>query len=285
MTPLLELAAGGVACAFVAIAAFALAQATSPDSGLRKLLALYVAGLARSLRALFVFTDPRAVVLGQLAAIYGVLALAIWARSAPLALLAGPLAAAPVVALHVAAARRRRSAEEQVPAFVLALANALRSTPSVGDALRTVAPVIAEPLRSETVLALKETRLGRTSAEALEQMAKRVQSRALDTAVAAVVLGQQTGGNLPKTLESLAAALRELQRLDANLRAKTAGLRVQVWIVALAPVAFVAVLEKMQPHYFDAMLASTPGRVAAAIALVSWLAAIALARQILAVRL
>ncbi len=171
-----------------------------------------------------------------------------------------------------------------MPTFALALANALRSTPSVGDALRSVESVISEPLRSETGLALKETRLGRTTAEALEEMGRRVQSRALDTTLAAVTLGQETGGNLPKTLEAVASALRELQRLEANLRSKTAALRAQVWVVGLAPILFMIVLEKMQAGYFDPMLASVPGRLAAGLAALLWAAAIVLARHILAVK-
>lgn len=274
----------GVGAAFVAVTALALAQAHDPDSGLRKSLALYVAAISRALRGLFVFFDPRLVLVGQLVFAYAAAALAIFARRVEVALAIPLVMVGPVIVLRALADRRRRRAEEQVPTFALALANALRSTPSVGDALRSVESVISEPLRSETGLALKETRLGRTTAEALEEMGRRVQSRALDTTLAAVTLGQETGGNLPKTLEALASALRELQRLEANLRSKTAALRAQVWVVGLAPILFMIVLEKMQAGYFDPMLASVPGRLAAGLAALLWAAAIVLARRILAVK-
>lgn len=274
----------GVGAAFAAVTALALAQAHDSDSGLRKSLALYVAALSRALRGLFVFFDPRLVLVGQLVLAYAAAALAIFARRVEIALAIPLVMVGPVVVLRALADRRRRHAEEQVPTFALALANALRSTPSVGDALRSVESVISEPLRSETGLALKETRLGRTTAEALEEMGRRVQSRALDTTLAAVTLGQETGGNLPKTLEAVASALRELQRLEANLRSKTAALRAQVWVVGLAPILFMIVLEKMQAGYFDPMLASVPGRLAAGLAALLWAAAIVLARHILAVK-
>ena len=105
---------------------------------------------------------------------------------------------------------------------MLSLANALKSTPSIGAAFQSVAPVLRDPMRQEVDLAIKEMKVGSTLDQALLHMAARVGSRQLDSALSSTDIGRQVGGNLPKVLESTSATLREMARLDGVIRTKTA---------------------------------------------------------------
>jgi tight adherence protein B len=110
--------------------------------------------------------------------------------------------------------RRLIRLQNQVHGFALALANSLKTTASIGDAFGLTACITSAPLREEIEIALKEVKVGSTIQDALLSMSARAKSTALDTVVSAVLIGRQTGGDLPRILEGTAASLRELQRLE-----------------------------------------------------------------------
>ena len=74
------------------------------------------------------------------------------------------------------------------------------------------------PLKEEVELATKEMRVGSSLDQALLNMAGRVGSRQLDSALSAVLIGRQIGGDLPHILETTASTLREMARLEAVVR-------------------------------------------------------------------
>ena len=165
----------------------------------------------------------------------------------------------------------------------MTLANALKATPSVGDAFTSLVPVVDEPLRSEITLATKQMRLGVVLEQSLLEMASRIGSRLFDTALASVLIGQRLGGNLPKILESSAGALRELFRLEGMMRAKTASGRIQMWVIGVAPIVFVTYFDQTDPTYFDPLMTTTPGMIILGAAIVAWVLALVLGRAILMV--
>jgi tight adherence protein B len=239
--------------------------------------------LLKHSRALFLRWDVTALMLLQAAAIYASFALALAYRRVDLLVIAPVAAVAPKIVLAQLRRRRVAAIEAQTDTFILAFANALRSAASVGEAFRSLAPIVGEPLRSEVVLADKQMRLGATLEEALEAMARRIESRAFDTALAAVLVGQRVGGNLPEVLSTTGAAIRELHRLDRMSRAKTASARTQARAVAAAPVLFAYGADYLMPGYFSPLLESTSGKLVIVGVGVLWLFAIVLSRRILRV--
>jgi tight adherence protein B len=188
----------------------------------------------------------------------------------------------PLAVLSGLRVKRDKALYEQTPQFALALANALRATPSVADAMRMCTDTLREPMRSELLIVQKVLRLGATFENALLDMGKRARCRALDTVLAAVVVGTKLGGALPKVLETTAASLREMQRLEANMLAKTAPARAQMKVVGLAPFVLMGVMQKMQPTYFEPLMASTTGKLVGCAGLFLWAGAVLVGRQIMA---
>ena len=94
------------------------------------------------------------------------------------------------------------------------LANTLKTTANLGDAVRFSLEVTSKPMHQEIDVALREVRVGSTLEEALLAAASRARSPALDVVVSALLIGQRTGGDLPRILEGTAASLRELKRLE-----------------------------------------------------------------------
>lgn len=181
--------------------------------------------------------------------------------------------------------QRKQELEKQLDAFVLALANALKSIPSVNAAFQSVAETSSSPIKEEIELCIREMRIGCTLDEALLHMAARVGSTRLDSVLAAVILGRQIGGNLPRVLESTASSIREISRLEGVLRTKTSEAKMQLYVIGAAPFVLVLALSIISPGYFDPLQQSPLGYAIGLGAIGSWLLALYLARQVLSVSL
>ncbi len=280
--PALRLAA--VVAAAAAIFALALFGA-SPTSPLRRRFGAYRDGLERELRKLHLRDRGATLAHAQAGGVALCLALALVTER--VLFLAGAVAAA--LAARVALARLRarhvRALESQVDGLLVALANALKVTPSLGDAFLSLKALVPAPMATEIALAEKELRLGSTIEDALLAMSERARCERLDTALSAVLIGRQVGGDLPAVLESTAAALREMDRLQGVVRSKTAEGRFQMWVLAVGPLAIVFGFEAISPGYFAPLTASLVGWVIVSVAIGMWLAAILVASKVIQVEL
>jgi len=245
--------------------------------------ARYTASLDRKLRTLFIFTPGRLIAIAQLAVMFVIIAgnltfdLPMWWALIFLA------AIGPSVYLEVEKRKRVTMIEDQLDNFMLSLANALKSTPSIGAAFNSVVTVIEDPMKKEVDLAIKEMKVGSTLEQALLHMASRVGSRQLDSALSSILIGRQVGGNLPKVLETTATTLREMKRLEGVIRTKTADGRMQMWVIGAFPALVLVLFSWAWPGYFDPLTASFSGYVLIAFISVAWVSALLLARKVLAV--
>jgi tight adherence protein B len=261
----------------------AFASARDPRSWLNRSLSRYVESLRSQLASMFVFVDVWPIVVGQLVAIYVVLAATV--LGADRRLWAAVVVVVVLPVLLIGRMRRKRLAqiELQADSFVTALASAMRSTPSIADAFISTSRVVSDPLRSEIELAVKHMRVGATLEEALLLMGQRIGSRAFDTALTTVLIGQRLGGDVPTTLARTGTAIRELNRLDRTARSTLASAKAQMKLIAAVPLLFPFVVNQVSPGYFEPLRTHAFGWVAVAVAAVLWVGAILLGRRILAV--
>jgi tight adherence protein B len=245
--------------------------------------ARYCAFLERKLRLMFIWTPGRTIALGQLAGMFvvavfqvsfGLPGWYIW-----LALIAG----GPPYWIERKRQKRIESIEDQLDGFLMALANALKATPSIANAFISVQHLLPTPIKEEVELATKEMRLGSTLDQALLNMAGRVGSRQLDTALSAILIGRQIGGDLPKILETTAATLREMARLEGVVRSKTAEGKAQAWVLALFPIFLGLSINWISAGYFHPLSATVVGWIVSGLAGIFWLASLLVARKVLAV--
>ena len=269
----------------IALALFAATWAVAADAQgpARRLFARYVAYLERKLRLMFIFDKGRTIALAQLG-LLGVVAALGLAFGLPLGwLVAVAIVVGPPWAVERARQKRVERIEAQLDTFLLALANALKTTPSIGDAFGSVQTLVAAPLRQEVELSVKEMRLGSTLDQALLHMAGRVGSRQLDAALSSVLVGRQIGGNLPRILETTSESLREMARLEGVVRSKTAEGKAQLWVLALFPFVMIFALNAVREGYFEPLTESVTGYVVALVAAGFWVSSLVVARKVLAV--
>ncbi len=282
-TPMLKL---------VAILAFALscifgtqAMLSTQGSPVYRAWGRYVAYLEDRLRCMFVHGIGKRIAVGQLLASLLVLALALYAGE-PLAyasLLV--IAIGPSVVIERKLRRRTRLIEEKLDGFIVTLTNALKATPSIGNALAYAQPLLGTPLDEEIALVLKEMRLGTSLDHALLNLSTRVRGATLDATLASVLIGRQVGGDLPRILETTAETLREMSRLQGVVRSKTAEGKVQLFVVALAPIFLVGGFHLLNPNYFTPLGQQPLGVILVIVSVLLWLVSLILARRIVSVDL
>ena len=261
------------------------ALAASRSRWLRERITRYVESLDGPLRAMLLAPRGESIFALQVAATCMLLGGVLLGGPLLLVLIALLVALAPAALLGYLERRRRQKIEAMLDGFALALANATRATASVGRALGLLLPSLAAPLDAEIRLTLREMRLGSSLSQALLRCSARVQSPTLDALLSNILIALRVGGDLPHVLETTAATLREMARLASLLRAKTAPARIQLWVLCGLPPIIVMAFDAVSPGYFAPLGHSALGRLLFVVALGLWLAAVLLARRILAVQL
>jgi tight adherence protein B len=197
-----------------------------------------------------------------------------------LALVVLPL---PWLVLEQKVNRRVTAIEAQTDVWLGALANALRASPSLGEALSSTVSVTEAPLSEELETLMKDYELGTPLDEALTNLGQRCRSQVMDACLQALRVAKKSGGNLTETLESAAAALRELARLEGVVRTKTAEGKMQAVVIGFIPLPLVSAINWIDPTFLAPLWNTFYGNLLLAIAGFFWLTAIVLAKKICAV--
>jgi tight adherence protein B len=156
---------------------------------------------------------------------------------------------APMVFLRVAAGRRARKLERQLPDVLTLVASSLSTGFSLLQALDAVARDVAEPVAKELSRALAETRIGADVGESLDRMAERMDSDNLRWTSMAIAIQRQVGGNLAETLRTTAATLRDRESLHRHVRGLSAEGRLSAYILIAMPIGVFLYLLRVNPAY------------------------------------
>jgi Flp pilus assembly protein TadB len=142
----------------------------------------------------------------------------------------------------------RRSASERVEAqahlreTILALASGVRAGLSVRRAVQEAARDASPPLDRALGRVVGRLSVGESLEDALDDMAARLDLADVRLVVTILVIHRRTGGNLPAMLEEVADVLGDRARSRREVRALTAQGRASGAVLAVLPVAFVALL-------------------------------------------
>jgi tight adherence protein B len=157
----------------------------------------------------------------------------------------------PVWWLERARAQRRKALNAQLDATLQSMANTILVTQNLEDAFATIAQHFDPPIAQEADVLVKQVRLGTPMDEALRELAERCQSRNVDAVVTALTVGRQTGGELPKVLETTASVLRETSRVEGVMESKTSEGKAQVVVMGMLPFAFGGALQVIDPEWMQ----------------------------------
>lgn len=254
-----------------------------PKGAIRKRYAHYEATLEGQCRFLLMQQNGPGIARMQLIACAVVPVFAFLMDDFIYLLLVPPIALAPYYVLKSRSAERIVRIEAQLDSWLLLLSNALKASPSLGEAVASSAKLMRPPMSEELDLALKEMKLGTPLDQAILNMSARIGSQSVSSALATILVGRQTGGDLPMILEESASTLREMARLEGVVRSKTAEGKAQAYVLGGIPFVLIGAIHMVDEHWLEPLATSSMGYLIIGVAAVLWVGAILAARKILAV--
>jgi tight adherence protein B len=157
----------------------------------------------------------------------------------------------PVLWMEREKTKRRKALNDQLDATLQSMANTILVTQNLEDAFATIAQHFDPPISQEADIVVKQVRLGTPMDEALRDFAGRCHSRNVDAIVTALTVGRQTGGELPKVLETTAGVLRETMRVEGVMDSKTSEGKAQVVVMGMLPFVFGGALQIIDPEWMQ----------------------------------
>jgi len=177
--------------------------------------------------------------------------------------------AAPLVALKIAAQRRRKAFDTQLPDVLSLIASTLRAGHGLRPALRGIADESSAPASEEFARVLAEERLGRPLDEALVAMCERIGSPDLEYVATAVSVQTQAGGSLATTFDTMSETVRERQQHARKVRALTSMGRMSATVLMLMPIGLAFLLTLISPSYMHPLWSTSTGHFLIVFSLIS----------------
>jgi tight adherence protein B len=157
----------------------------------------------------------------------------------------GALIGAVVPVAYVNNKRNKRMEKllSQLPDSFDLMSRVIRAGQTMAQAIQSVADEFAPPVAGEFAYCYEQQNLGLPPETALRELARRTGLIELKIFVLALLVQQQTGGNLAEMLDKLAGIVRERYKLRGKIKALTAEGRIQAMVLlALPPGMFLLML-------------------------------------------
>ncbi len=166
-------------------------------------------------------------------------------RRDPLVTVVGALIGAvlPVAYVNLKRNKRQEKLLSQLPDAFDLMSRVIRAGQTMAQALLAVADEFASPIAGEFAYCYEQQNLGLSSETAMRELARRGGLVELKIFVLAMLVQQQTGGNLAEMLDKLSTIIRERYRMRGKVKAMTAEGRMQAMVLlGLPPGVFLMML-------------------------------------------
>jgi len=173
----------------------------------------------------------------------------------------------PIIGLGLAISSRRTRFEAQLPDVLNMVAGSLRGGWGIQQALGLVVQQAAPPAAPEFKRVEAETRLGMPLEQSLQRMADRFESADFQSAVTAISIQREVGGNLAAVLDIVATTIRDRAALTRHVSSLTAESRLSAYILIALPFLILGVLLVVRPTYLQPLLTTPVGWGIAAVGL------------------
>lgn len=155
----------------------------------------------------------------------------------------------PRLLLSFRATRRQRAFVAKLPDALSVLAGSLSSGFSLAQALDTLVNDAPEPVAGEMRKAIAASRLGIPIEDALETVADTLDVEEFRWVVMAIRVQRDVGGSLAEVLLTVAATLRDRDKLQRQVRVLTAEGRISAYVLVAMPFALTLFFITFRPAY------------------------------------
>ena len=147
--------------------------------------------------------------------------------------------------------QRRRSAQFilQLPETLTLIVSGLRAGFSLPQSLQNISKQAPEPTASEFKRVSQELQLGVPYLDALDTLARHIESEDLEMIISVLKINARVGGNLAQVLETVSTTIRERVRLRRQIQVMTSMPRASSYVLGLLPIGFTLVLMVLNPGY------------------------------------
>jgi tight adherence protein B len=159
--------------------------------------------------------------------------------------------ALPVLRLKGQASKRLALLGDQFPDSLDLIVRSLRIGHPLATALHTIASEMPAPTGPEFEIVARQIVYGKTPAEAVEGLAKRMPTADLRFFSVAVQIHHEAGGNLGDILSGLSKIIRSRFQLFRKVKALTAEGRFSAYFLSLFPVVMIVAMNALQPGYYE----------------------------------
>jgi tight adherence protein B len=189
----------------------------------------------------------------------------------------------PIGYLVMRESRRSTAFLEQLPDTLQLIAGSISVGHSLAQAMDAVVREDLQPVSVEFNRALVETRLGMPVEDALEGISTRMVSQDFAWVVMAIRIHREVGGNLAEILTTVAATIRERERLRRQVRGLSAEGRLSAWILGGLPPIFATYLILVRPTYIKPLFTDPLGVTLLVVMIVLMIAGVVWLRRVVRV--
>jgi tight adherence protein B len=174
--------------------------------------------------------------------------------------------AIPIATVFFRRHKRMRAFEKNFPEAIDLLARAVRAGHALNTGMEIVGQEMTEPIAGEFRKTYEEQRLGLQFREALINLSVRVPSQDVRFFVTALIIQDETGGNLAEILGNLSATVRDRFRIRGEVRVRTAQGRLTAVILTCLPPGMLVALNFINPEYSNVLFTDIYGILALIVA-------------------
>ena len=225
----------------------------------------YLQSVSRTLETMFIFLNPRRILNVSILIMCLVFMVTLTITRLNIVLsvimaLVGLLV--PRILLSYYVKKRRRTFELQFVQGLDFLSSSMKAGLSFVQALESLVENSTPPLSQEFDLLLREYRIGIPLNEALQNLARRVESEELNLMVFSTIITRELGGDISEIFDHLADVIRSRHKVMERVETLTAQGRMQAIVCGAIPFALYVLLFVWQPDYIQPLFTSTVGKVA-----------------------
>jgi tight adherence protein B len=195
-----------------------------------------------------------------------------------------PLAVLPYVYVVQKRNRRFRRFATILLSAIDLMSRGLRAGQALPATIEIVARESEEPVRTEFRRTADEMSFGLPFREAMLNLKSRVPLADLQFLVTAILVQKETGGNLAQVLDKAAAVIRERERIEGQMRIRSAQGRLTGWILCLLPFGIFVFMNFLSPGYGKILFEDPLGRKMVVYALVMMVIGTLIIRKIVNIK-
>jgi tight adherence protein B len=155
----------------------------------------------------------------------------------------------PLLFVHLKRNARLEKLLSQLPDAFDLMGRVVRAGQTMSQGLQAVADEFPQPIAGEFSYCYEQQNLGLSSEMAMRDLAHRTGLLEIKIFVTALLVQQQTGGNLAELLDKLSTIIRQRYRIRGQVKALTAEGRMQAIVLLTLPVGAFFLMLFFNPEY------------------------------------